>query len=43
MDKFIRPKIRGIPDHRNIRKSFSKKPNAPMIRKTVRRIMLKLV
>lgn len=27
------PKKRGTPDHRNIRKSFSKKPNAPVISK----------
>ena len=27
------PKKRGIPDHRNIRTSFSKKPNAPVISK----------
>ena len=25
------PKQRGIPDHRNIRKSFTKKPNTPVI------------
>ncbi len=32
-DITIRPKIRGIPDHKNIRKFFSKKPNAPVISK----------
>ncbi len=32
-DITIKSKIRGIPDHRNIRKSFSKKPNAPVISK----------
>ena len=30
------PKPRGIPDHRNIRKSFAKKPNAPVISKSER-------
>ena len=28
------PKLRGIPDHRNIRKCFAKKPNAPVISKS---------
>ena len=30
------PKQRGIPGHRNIRKSFTKKPNAPVISKSER-------
>ncbi len=32
-DITIRPKIRGISDHRNIKKSFLKKPNVPVISK----------
>ncbi len=32
-DITIRPKIRGIPEHRNIRNSFSKNLNAPVISK----------
>ncbi len=42
-DITIRPKIRGIPDHRNIRKSFSKKANAPVISKNSKKCNVEIV